>query len=422
MFAFSAIFLLLIALLWLALLLSPVHAWTHRHPLNSTTKIDVREGDWPRVTMVIPARNEAAWLPITVPTYCEQDYPDIRVILVDDQSEDDSPKLLDVLQSRYKNLTVLKGSTRPEGWCGKPWTVQQGVNWAFQSEEKTPHPNPPPMSTWGEGTGWLLFTDADCLFHPKTVMQAMRLARSGDYDAVSLLAHMTFGSRFEEIALTGLATVLNLILPMGLSNHPKSSIALAAGGFILVKRSTYEKIGGHEAVKGQMIEDVMMGRKLKLSGAKLHTRATADLVSTRMYDGFADLWEGLSKNAYAGMDYDPKKFWVGLVMAIAVAVLPPAYFVWTLLAAWRNHSYRAWLLFGVAAVIVLCQSLIHLRTVRHMKLPLWHCLLMPASAALYAAIVCNSAWQHHYAGGNVWAGRRYDRAMLLEGTRDLTEE
>ena len=77
-----------------------------------------------------------------------------------------------------------------------------------------------------------------------------------------------------------------------------------------------------------------------------------------------------------------------------------------------------WALFVLAAIIVICQALIHLRTVRHMKLPLWHCLLMPASAALYTVIVCNSAWQHHFAGGNVWKGRRYGREMLLEGNRE----
>ncbi len=417
MFILLTIFFSLLTLLWLALLFSPVHAWTHRHPLNSTTVIDVPDGDWPQVTLIIPARNEATWLPITVPTYCEQEYPNLRIVLVDDQSDDESPAILEKLQSRFKNLTVLKALPRPEGWCGKPWAVHQGVGFLV-AEDNPPHPNPPPRSTLGEGTEWLLFTDADCVFHPKTVMQAMKLARSADYDAVSLLAHMTFGTLFEEIALTGLATVLNLIMPMGLSNHPKSSIALAAGGFILVKRSAYEKIGGHEGVKGQMIEDVMIGRKLKLSGAKLHTRATADLVSTRMYEGFADLWEGLSKNAYAGMDYDPKKFWVGLVMAIVVAVLPPVYLVWTLVVALRAQSTGRWALFVLAAIMVICQALIHLRTVRHMKLPLWHCLLMPASAALYTVIVCNSAWQHHFAGGNVWKGRRYGREMLLEANRE----
>ena len=413
MFTLSAMFLLLLAILWLGLLLSPVHAWTHRNPLNSTTKIDVPDSDWPQVTLIIPARNEAAWLPITVPTYCAQEYPALRVVLVDDQSDDDSPAILKKLQSQYNNLTVLKASPRPEGWCGKPWAVQQGI--MFLAAEENPSR---PRDTGADGAEWFLFTDADCVFHPKTVMQAMKLARNADYDAVSLLAHMTFGSLFEEIALTGLATVLNLIMPMGLSNHPKSSIALAAGGFILVKRGAYEKIGGHEGVKGQMIEDVMIGRKLKLSGAKLHTRATADLVSTRMYDGFADLWEGLSKNAYAGMDYDPKKFWVGIIMAVFIAVLPPLYFVVTLIAALRMHSARCWFLFALAAIALICQAFIHLRTVRHMKLPSWHCLLMPASAALYTAIVCNSAWQHHFKGGNVWKGRRYGREMLLEANRE----
>ena len=398
----TLVFLSLVAALWLGLLLSPVHAWTHRNPLNADTPISPPPGDWPAVTVVVPARNEAAWLPVTVPSFCEQDYPDLRVIVVDDQSDDDSPAILRALRERYGNLAVVQAAPRPPGWCGKPWAVWQGVG------QGAPVGEGHPSTT---DSDWLLFTDADCVFHRAAARQAMALARAGGYDAVSLLAHMTFGSTLEAVALTGLATVLNLIMPMGLSNDPKSPVTLAAGGFILVKRSAYAKVGGHEAVKGQIIEDVQLGRKLKAGGAKLHTRATADLVGTRMYEGFADLWEGLSKNAYAGMDYDPKKFWVGIVIAVAVAVLPPVYLVAALVTAARTHSTMAWVAVGLAATAVVCQALIHLRTVRHMKMPAWHCALMPASAGIYAAVTCNSAWQHHFRGGNVWKGRRYPKEV-----------
>jgi chlorobactene glucosyltransferase len=408
MFIFGLILLSMIAILWVGLLLSPVHAWTHQNPLNSDTKFegpkdDVSQKDpWPLVTLIVPARNEAAWLPTTVPTFCEQAYPNIRVIVVDDQSGDASSEILSRLAEKYPDLTVVQAHPRPESWCGKPWAVHQGV-----TASSTLAPN-------AENENWFLFTDADCILHPQAVSQAMTLARQGCYDAVSLLAHMTFGSPLEQIALTGLATVLNLVMPMGKSNDPKSSIALAAGGFILVRQSIYEKIGGHEAVKAQIIEDVYLGRKLKASGAKLHTRATADLVSTRMYEGFADLWEGLSKNAYAGMDYDPKKFWVGTVIAILVAVLPPVYLLATAIVMAVSPSRAHFVLLALSIVIVTCQALIHLRTVRHMKLPRWHGLLMPASAGLYTVITCNSVWQHHFGGGNLWKGRRYHRDMLLD--------
>jgi chlorobactene glucosyltransferase len=405
MFIVSVVLLSLVALLWLGLLLSPVHAWTHRNPLNSQTNIEAPPGQWPLVTIIVPARNEAAWLPSTVPTYCEQVYPNVQVVLVDDQSNDRSPEILASLAQKYSNLKVVHAQPRPEGWCGKPWAVWQGVNEAARQ-------------TVGNEANWFLFTDADCVLHPQAVMQAMKLARRDGHDAVSLLTHMTFGSPLEQIALTGLATVLNLVMPMGKSNDPKSSIALAAGGFILVKQTAYEKIGGHEGVKGQMIEDVYLGRKLKASGAKLHTRATADLVSTRMYEGFADLWEGLSKNAYAGMDYDAKKFWVGTIAAITVAVLPPVYLLATAITMILHPSKAHLLLLGLAIVIIICQALIHLRTVRHMNLPAWHGWLMPASAGLYTVITCNSVWQHHYGGGNLWKGRRYGREMLLQGVKE----
>jgi cellulose synthase/poly-beta-1,6-N-acetylglucosamine synthase-like glycosyltransferase len=264
----------------------------------------------------------------------------------------------------------------------------------------------------------ILFTDADILFHPQALRQAVRLMLAQKYDCVSLFPHLILESKLERLGLAGLVTVLTLIYPLGLVNRPKSSMAMAAGGFILVRRSAYEKIGGHESVKSQIIEDVNLARKLKASGATLHSRFTSDLCATRMYDSFDDLWEGLSKNAYAGMEYQPRKFWVGTIVGLLIAVLPPLYLIVSLVIALATYPATAklWTIVGLSAAINLFMILIHGRAVRQLKLSAIYSYLMPLSAGLYTLIAMSSYYQHHFKGGNVWKGRRYDREMLVEGS------
>ncbi len=248
--------------------------------------------------------------------------------------------------------------------------------------------------------------------------QAVRLLEEGPYDLVSLFPQLIFSCLSEKIGLTGLVTVLALMFPTGLTNNPKSKLAIAAGGFILVRRAPYMAIGGHESVKGQIIEDVNLAKKLKAAGATLHTRLTADLITTRMYEDFADMWEGLAKNAYAGMEYQGRKFVVGVIVGLIVMVLPPVYLLASLI--WALAAFPAtpkiWVIVGLSAAINGLMFLIHRRTVKHFNLPPHHAMLMSASLGLYQLIAASSFYQHHFKGGNVWKGRRYTREMLTSDT------
>ena len=385
----------LIALLWLILFLSPAHKVFFRDTLDAATLLP-EPADWPTVTVIVPARNEAAMLPRTVPTICRQDYPHLRVIVVDDQSDDATPQILQRLEIEYPRLTALRAADRPAGWVGKPWAVAQGVEHASASHSEL-----------------LLFTDADIEFHPQVVRQAVRLLASGPYDLVSLFPQLHFSCAAERIGLTGLVTVLALGYPAGVVNNPKSKQALAAGGFILVRRAPYESVGGHAAVKDQVIEDINLARALKSAGARLHIRLTDDLITTRMYENLPDLWEGLAKNAYAGVNHRPDKFIAGSILGLLIAVLPPVYFVASLIIAllrYPDAPPKLWAVVALSALINLLMYAIHRRTIRHFRLPAWHAWLMPVSLGFYQLIAVHSVYQHLFKGGAVWKGRRYGAA------------
>ena len=386
----------LIALVWLLLLLSPAHRLTFRHQLLAATPLPEVDS-LPPVAVIVPARNEASMLPQTIPTICRQDYPDLTCILIDDQSDDDSPAVIGKLLSEHPNLRVIHGQERPKGWMGKCYAVKQGADYAnIDGRDKL-----------------LLFTDADIVYHPQAVKQAVKFLLANNYDAVSLMPRCTFGSRIEAIGLAGFLTLLTCMFPLGWINDPKKkNLALAAGGFILFRKPAYEFIGGHEAVKHYIIEDINLAKLMKQKEMKIHTRFTPDLITTRMYEGFDDMWEGLTKNAYAGMEYRPERFVVGLIVGLFFNVLPPVYLAWSLF--WIGRSVSAYSVLALVACLVMNMSMIaiHFRTIRFMRLPLWHSLLMPVSAGFYVLIAISSAFQHHYRGGNAWKGRRYDREMV----------
>ncbi|HEX8913638.1 MAG TPA: glycosyltransferase [Humisphaera sp.] len=399
----------LLAAGWVALWLSPAHRVGFREVLDADASASAAADPaaLPRVTVMAPARNEAGVLPETVPTYCGQSYPNLAVVVVDDQSDDATPAVLERLRAEHPGLRVVRTAERPAGWVGKTWAVASGVEAvraAGGPADAGTVPGPGPDEVY-------VFTDADCAFHPNAVATVVRVMRERDADLLSVLPRMQFGPACEKLGLPGLVTVLSMVFPLGKVNDPASPLALAAGGFIAVKRSAYERAGGHEAVRHHVVEDVNLARLVKQSGGRLDTRLTRDLVSTRMYDGWGEMWEGLSKNAYAGMDFQPRKFWVGLVVGTLMMVLPPVYLLgtgaWVLAGLLTNTpTPLGWVAFVLSIVVVAAQAAVHGRTTRHMGLPAYHALLMPASVAFYLTVACASAYQHHFRGGTVWKGRK----------------
>jgi glycosyltransferase involved in cell wall biosynthesis len=389
----------LLAVGWIALWLSPVHRVAFTDVLDALpAPTPPTATALPKLIVIAPARNESAVLPQSVPTYCEQSLAPTRVIVADDQSDDATPSELARLAERYPLLQSIRTQPRPAGWVGKNWAVASAV----QSAEET-------LALADDDI--FVFTDADCLFHRDALATVVGRMNDRGLDMLSVLPHMELGPACEKIGLPGLVTVLSMVFPLGVVNNPKSPLALAAGGFIAIRRGAYRAAGGHEAVRHHVVEDVNLARLTKAAGKRIETHLTRNLVSTRMYENWADLWEGLAKNAYAGMDFQPRKFWVGLIVGTAMMVLPPLYLLAS--AAWlatalstRTPTLVEWAVFALAVVMVAAQSAVHRRTTRHMGLHAGHALLMPLSISLYLAICCASAYQHHFRGGTLWKGRR----------------
>ena len=337
-------------------------------------------GGGPTVDAIVPARNEEANVEATVEALRGQEYPRLSITVVDDQSTDSTAEILDRLSRETDQATplrFLRGVDRPGGWVGKTWAVHQGVA--------------------GSTSDWLWFVDADMGLHPRALASAMAEADASGADFVSLLPGVRCRTFWQGTIASSFLQLLGQLYPLDRVNDPGRPEAIAAGGFILVRRSTYDRAGGHEGVRRAIIEDIELAKRVKATGGRLLVRLAPSLAWTHMYGSFGEIWRGLRKNAYAGMDYLPHKYVTGALIALLLAWAP-----WIALAvglAAGNGSEVA-----LGAWGILAQAVATVPILVFLGLPGPFALTVPAGITAYVAIASASAWDHHR-GRIVWKGR-----------------
>ncbi|MEM9753004.1 MAG: glycosyltransferase family 2 protein, partial [Planctomycetota bacterium] len=359
--------------------------------------------------------NEAEHLPRSLADLCRQNYDGpLRVIFVDDASTDATPTITRAALRQFpERLTVVRNDVEPPpGWVGKCWAIHRGVR---QLETQ--------LEDADARTPWLCFTDADLRWHPQLLRTAMQHAEAHDADVVAVAPTLVFGGAWETIVQLQLMLALAAMLPFEKAMDPrKKDTAITGGAFILVKRAKYDEIGGHEAVKGEIVEDLQIGLALKRSGAKMRVALAGDLQWCRMYDGVPDMWEGLTKNAYAGLNRNPFKATALLVATLALNIAPMPLAIGALVWCLVSPSWIAIATCAAATLTTLFQARA-LNAVRKLArptpthpeqphelgtrpVPARYAWTMPIGSAAYSVILLASMW-HAHTRGNVWKGRSY---------------
>jgi len=203
--------------------------------------------------------------------------------------------------------------------------------------------------------------------------------------------------------------ILFTMYPLYKTNDAQSPVAIAAGGFLLVRRSRYEAIGGHEAVRAEIVEDIQLSKRMKESGGKLSVHFAPDLAWTHMYGSLREIWIGLRKNAYAGMEYQLHKFISGALGGQIMAWSPiAATIVGIVLGSWPLIAVGA---LGWLAMIAATAPLIP-----YLRVSPLFAFAMPAGSFLYTAIACSSVW-HHYRGRIIWKDVTFSASEVREASR-----
>jgi len=347
---------------------------------------------WPSVVAVVPARDEAAILPLTLPSLLAQDYPGrFSVVLVDDGSTDGTAEVAAALGGTgpgRRAPRVVPAGVTPPGWAGKVHAMAQGLRAAGECD-------------------FVLFTDADISYAPGTLAGLARAAVADDRALLSQMALLRAGTGWERFIVPAFVYFFAQLYPFRWVNRPSSRTAAAAGGCMLVRRTALTAAGGLDPIRGARIDDVALGRLLKHGPARSRCWLgfTTRVRSQRPYPRLAGLWDMVARSAYTQLRYSPALLMATLLgLAWLYAVAPAAVVAGLAGLAAGAGPAAAWcLVAGLAAWALMATS--YLPVLRLYRLGPARAALLPFVALLYAAMTADSARRHHAGRGGEWKGR-----------------
>ena len=337
--------------------------------------------DPPFVSVCVPARDEERGVRACLKSLLEQDYPEFEVIVVNDHSTDHTGELIHELAGKNSRLILLDGEDLPKGWLGKPFALHQ----AFQKAK-------------GE---ILLFTDADPVFEPNALRTAVFTMQERKLDALTLMPKAEFGSFWERAVQPTIFGFIGSLTRFGKVNSQDQKSAMGFGAFLMFKRSAYEAIGGHEGGKADVLEDVLIAKRLKKAGFKLLVADAKCLFSIRMYYGLREIWIGWRKNMFMAMKRSVFRTFYYIFMVLVFVLTPYMIFGWNVVVG----SGLLWIgisLFGVTMV-----SAATIKTCDELGLARINACLFPIGAVVMAAIMINSMIQVLVFSRTEWRGRVY---------------
>ena len=344
----------------------------------------------PLISVCIPARNEERNIRACVEAMLAQDYPDLEVIVLDDRSTDATPSILADIASRDPRLRPISGSDLPEGWAGKPHALYQA-------------------SKAARG-GWLCFVDADTFVTREALSACYAKAIETNADMFTIMTFQITGTFWEKVVMPLVMTALSVGFSPRKVNDPKRKDAIANGQFIMIKRSVYDAIRGHESVKDQIVEDKAISEQVKWNGYHLVVADGYAVARTRMYTSLPEMWEGWTKNIYLGLRDQPSLLVLGVfgafLLLIATLFLP----IWPLLGLLWYLQGGGWLAATVIAKsLILWVFLIYVRArvAEAMDISAWYAFTTPLGAAVFAAMMLTSTWKVLSGKGVTWKGRMY---------------
>jgi glycosyltransferase involved in cell wall biosynthesis len=384
------------AALWLAAAGLAALAWTRLALLGLLTqarldrlgdgRADPPAGGWPRLTVVVPCRDEAANVEAAVRSLLAQDYPDLEVVAVDDRSTDGTDAILDRLRAAEPRLAVIHVTDLPPGWLGKNHACHVGAERARGR--------------------FVLFADGDVVFAQGAIRRAVAYAewhRLGHLVALPRLVAHGFGER---AFVTGFAAIASYVFRVWELRRPRTGGFIGVGAFNLLRRDDYLRVGGHRRLALEVVDDAKLGLVLRRSGVRQGAVDSAGLVQVRWQAGLVRSVGGLVKNGFAGAEY---RWSVALAAASILAFLslaPLAAALWAPLPSARLLG-----LYGYAVSVA-----IHGTVARRFGGGSGvEGLLQPLAGLSLGAVHLASAAVTTCRRGIVWRGTRYPLDALRAG-------
>ncbi|MFF8831417.1 glycosyltransferase [Streptomyces sp. NPDC015131] len=359
---------------------------------------------WPSVAVVVPARDEAEVLPLSLPSLLAQDYPGpLEIVLVDDGSTDGTGDVARALAVRCGGppLTVVSPGPPDAGWTGKLWALRHGIARARArgaAEESR-------GTACAGGPEYLLLTDADIAHEPDSLRELVAAATTGGLDLVSQMARLRVVTGWERLIVPAFVYFFAKLYPFRRVNAVGRRTAAAAGGCVLLRTETAVRAGVPESIRQAVIDDVSLARAVQRAGGRIWLGLADRVDSVRPYPRLADLWRMVARSAYAQLWHNPVLL-VGTVAGLGLVYLaPPA----ALCAGLFGGDAAAGAL-GALAWTLMAGSYVPM--LRYYRQSPWQAFLLPFTACLYLCMTVDSAVLHHRGRGAAWKGRTYPRPRV----------
>jgi glycosyltransferase involved in cell wall biosynthesis len=342
-----------------------------------------------RVSIIFAARDEAAKLPAALESMLALAYPDYEVIAVDDRSADSTGRIMDEFAAHNSHLRVVHIKSLPQGWLGKPHALDQGFQLATGN--------------------WIIFTDADVQFAPDTLRRVINLAASQRLDHLTLITRLVMVGFWERVAMTYFGLGFSIGTETWRTSNPHSSRYTGIGAFQLIRKDVYETIGGHRRLAMEVVDDMKLGKIVKLGGFRSQVGFASEHISVHWHAGLGNIIRGTTKNFFAVAGF--RVWWVAFHVfgILLMSVFPWIALTWLLAA--RIHTAATVFCATAVAIPLIMHTAIAIRA----KISPLYGLTHPIGAVLFAWMILRSTVVTLWRGGVVWRDTFYPLADLRRG-------
>ncbi len=337
---------------------------------------------WPRLSIILPACNEAAGIDAALRDRLREDYPAVQIIVVEDRSTDDTPAIVDRIAAGDSRMVVQHLTSLPSGWLGKTHAMQRGAELA---------------------TGdWLLFSDADVHVEPGVMRKALAYCEQHGIEFLAILPDLWPNGFALDTALSTFARSFSMVCRLWSVPDPKKKAFVGIGAFNLVRRTALDRVGGFEALRLCVVDDMGLGQRLKRAGVRCAVMNGCGVVGVHFYRSYREMMHGTEKSVLVVNGFSLTRVLAG---SLSFAWLECAPFVGVIAAL---PPWARWTSAGVC-VLAMAQAL----TVgRWLKRPWWSCVLVPIGVLLTTISGIRAGVLAAWRGGIVWRGTLYTNAEL----------
>lgn len=335
----------------------------------------------PKVSIIIPARNEERHIEEALTSVLHLNYPNYEPVVLNDRSEDKTGEILERMQQTYPQLRVVHIRELPPGWLGKNHALYEGA-----------------LSATGE---WLLFTDADIVMVPEALTCAIRYATQANLDHLAVMPDIHSQPLTLSLFIPAFSIFFSLYARPWFASNPKFGSHIGIGAFNLIRKSAYQAIGTHQALALRPDDDMKLGKLIKKHGFRQAAGNGVGLIHVEWYASLGELIDGLSKNAFAGLNYSLPFMLFGITAQFLFGI-------WPVIAVFMTHGATQ-LLYGM---VILLMQILCWDHARYHRLNPWSGLSFPLSTMIMIYIIIRATALNLMNNGIHWRGTHYPLAEL----------